>query len=268
MEKKFDPELYKGTYEYYAKYRPGIPKEVIDVIVEHFDIKPTDRVLDVGCGTGQVALAMDGRCKEIVCLDPDPEMIKQAKKVTKNCKTKLIWINRPAEDLGKLRKELGTFKMATFCRSFNWVDREKVLKDLNALIEENGGIALLGDKSFWTGEEKWQKAVKKIIQKYLGKERRAGKGKFQTAEKPWDEILRQSAFKFVKIHDISLVRVWNIENIIGYLFSTSFAAPHLFGNRLNEFKKEVRKVLLSLTPKGIFKENAVWMITMGSKKLR
>ncbi|MCM8819790.1 MAG: hypothetical protein NC925_03235 [Candidatus Omnitrophica bacterium] len=59
--KKFDPELYKGTYKYYIKYRPPIPKEVIDIIVGHFDVKPTDRVLDLGCGTGQVALAMEGK---------------------------------------------------------------------------------------------------------------------------------------------------------------------------------------------------------------
>lgn len=266
--KKFDPELYRGTHEYYAKYRPGIPKEVIDVIVKHFDIKPTDRVLDIGCGTGQVALAMDGKCKEMICVDPDPEMIKWAKKMTKDCKTKLIWINCPAEDLGKFKKKLGTFKLATFCRSFHWVNQEQVLKDLNALIKEDGGVALFGDKSFWTGEEKWQKAVKKVIQKYLGEERRAGKGKFQPPKEPWDEILRDSPFKFVKIHDVSLIRTWDIENIIGYLFSTSFAAPHLFGNRLNEFKKEIRKTLLSLNPKGVFKEKAVWMITLGSKKPR
>jgi len=78
--KEIDIELYKGTYEYYAKYRPGIPKEVIDIIVEHFDIKTTDRVLDLGCGTEQVALVMDSRCGEMVCLDPDPEMLKWAKK--------------------------------------------------------------------------------------------------------------------------------------------------------------------------------------------
>lgn len=265
---KFDPELYKGTYEYYVKYRPAIPEEVIDVIIEHFNIKPTDRVLDIGCGTGQVALAMEGRCGEMVCLDPDPEMIKWAKKATKNSKIKLKWINRPAEDLGRLQRELGTFKLATFCRSFNWVDQEQVLKDLNALIEEDGGIALLGDKSFWTGEEEWQKAVIKVIQKYLGEERRAGKGKFKPSEKGWDEILRESAFKFVKIHNVQLTRYWNVESVIGYLFSTSFAAPHLFENRLEEFKGEVKRTLLFLNPKGVFQENAIWTITLGSKKPR
>jgi len=264
--KKFDLELYKGTHKYYVKYRPAIPKEVIDVIVEHFDIKPIDRVLDIGCGTGQVALAMEGRCGEMVCLDPDPEMLKWAKKATKNSKIKLRWINRPVEDLRKFQKKLGTFKLATFCRSFNWVDREHVLKDLDALIEEDGGIALFGDKSLWTDEEKWQKTVKKVIQKYLGKKRRAGKDKFREPEEPYKKILIRSAFRFVKIHDVPLVRHWDVESIIGYLFSTSFATPHLFGNRLDRFKEEVKSTLLSLNPKGKFQENAVWSIVLGSRK--
>ena len=265
--KKFDPELYKGTHRYYVKYRPAIPKKVIDVIIKHFDIKPTDRVLDIGCGTGQVALAMEGRCSEMVCLDPDPETLRWAKKVTKDSKMKLSWLNYGSEDLGKIKKRLGTFKLATICRAFHWMDQKKVLKDLDALIDEGGGVTLFGDKSLWTGEEKWQKAVNRVIQKYLGEERHAGKGKFKISEKPWEEILRRSAFRFVKIYDVPLARYWNVENIIGYLFSTSFATSRLFGDQLNRFKEEVKSTLLSLNPKGEFQENAVWSIVLGSKNL-
>jgi len=264
--KKFDPELYRGTHQYYAKYRPGIPEEVINIIVKHFDIKPSDRILDIGCGTGQVALAMEGKCREMVCLDPDPEMLKWAKKATKNSKMKLIWLNYDSEDLGKLKKKLGTFKLATICRAFNWMNQEQTLKDLEDLIEEDGGVALLGDKSFWTGNEVWQQAIKKVIQQFLGIERRAGKSVFKAPDKPWDEIMAQSAFRFITIHDVPIIRNWNVESIIGYLFSTSFAAPHLFGNQLERFKEEIKNLLFSLNPKGVFQENAVWSITLGSKK--
>lgn len=266
--KKFDPELYKGTHEYYAKYRPPIPEEVIEVIVEHFDIKPTDRVLDLGCGTGQVALAMEGKCGEMVCLDPDPEMLKWAQKITKDCKTKLTWLNYGSEDLGKIKERLGIFKLATICRAFHWMNQEQTLKNLDPLVEEDGGVALFGDKSLWTGDEDWQQAVKKVIQQFLGEERRAGEGKFREPEEPWENLLARSAFRFIKIHDVSIVRTWNVETIIGYLFSTSFAAPHLFGNQLSRFKEDVKNTLLSLNPTGIFKENAVWAITLGSKKPR
>jgi len=193
-------------------------------------------------------------------------MIKWGKKVTKGLKTKLIWVNHRAEDLEKLQKKLGSFKIATFCRSFVWVEREKVLKILDNLIEEDGGVAIFGDKSFWNGEEKWQKEVKRVIQKYLGEERRAGEGKFVPSEKRWEDYLKESAFKWVEIHQLVVKRGWNVKSIIGYLFSTSFAAPRLFGKQLGNFKKEVRNTLLSLNPKGEFEERAVWTIILGSRK--
>ncbi len=264
--KKFDPELFKSTHEYYAKYRPDIEEEVIDIIVKHFNVRPSDRVLDVACGTGQVTLAMEGKCAEMVCLDPDPEMLKLAKKATKDSKIKITWLNYGAEDLGKLKKDVGNFKVATICRAFHWLDQEQVLNDLNNLIKEDGGAAIFSERTFWTGQEEWQQAVKKVVQRYLGEERRAGKGKFKEPESLWEEVLAHSAFKFVKACEVPVVRNWDAESIIGYLFSTSSAAPHLFGDQIDRFKEETKNTLLAINPKGAFQENAVWSIFLGSKK--
>jgi len=263
--KKFNKELFKGTHKYYAKYRPGIPEEVINIIIRHFDIKPSDRILDIGCGTGQVALAMEGKCGEMVCIDPDPEMLKQAKKATKNCKMKVAWFNSDSGDLEKIKEEVGIFKLAMICRAFHWMDQKKVLEDLNNLITEDGGIAIFGDGSFWTGNEKWQETTKNIIQKYLGEKRCAGKGKFREHEELWEDILARSMFKYVNTHNVPIVRNWNIESIIGYLFSTSFAASHLFGDQLDKFKKEIKTTLLTLNSEGVFQENAAWTIILGKK---
>ncbi len=259
-------ELFSSTYEYYVKYRPSIPKEVINVIVKHFDIKPTDRVLDIGCGTGQVALAMEDKCDEMVCLDLDPEMLKQAKKATKDSQMKLTWINRSSEDLGKIKKELGTFKVVMICRAFHWMNQEQVLKDLDELIKEDGGVAIFSDRVLWSGDEEWQRALKEVIQKYLRKERRAGKGKFKASDELWENILARSVFRFIKTYDVPIVRNWDVESIIGYVFSTSFAAPHLFGDQLDRFKEEIKSTLLSINSKEVFQENAVWSIVLGSKK--
>jgi len=263
---KFDPELYRGTYEYYVKYRLGIPKEVINIIVKHFDIKPTDRVLDIGCGTGQVALAMEGKCGEMVCLDPDPEMLKWAKKTTKDCKMKLTWLNCGAEDLGKFKEKLGIFKVATCSRAFHRMNQDQVLKDLDELIEEDGGVAVFSDRVLWGGKEEWKQAVKRVIQKYLGEKSNVGKEKPIEPDELWENIIARSVFRFVKTRDVPSKRSWNIESIIGYIFSTAAAAPYLFGDQLDRFKKEIKNILLSINPNGTFKEIAIWSIVLGSKR--
>jgi len=265
---KITSELYNGTHKYYVKYRPRIPKEVIDIIVEHFDIKLTDRVLDIGCGTGQVSLAMEGKCGEMVCLDPDPKMLEWAKETTKDSKVKLTWLNYSAEDLGKIKEKLGAFKLATSSRAFHRMNQEQVLKDLDELIEKDGGVAVFSDRVLWSGDEEWQRTLKEVIQKYLGEERRAGKGTFKVSDELWENILARSVFRFIKTRDVPIARSWDIENIIGYVLSTAFAAPHLFGDQLDRFKKETKNTLLSINPKGVFQENAAWSIVLGSKKSR
>lgn len=154
---------FRGTYEYYSKYRPRIPEKAINLIIKHFNIGRMDRVLDLGCGTGQVALAMADKCGEMVCLDSDSKMLIQAKKATKNSKIKLTWIDRRAEDLGKLKEKLGAFKVATSCRAFHRMNQGQVLKELDGLIEKDGGVAFFGDGVLWGGKDEWQQAVKRVI---------------------------------------------------------------------------------------------------------
>ena len=263
MEKNLKKnEPYKSTYEYYAKYRPNIPKEVIDIITSHFNVGLNDRILDLGCGTGKVTLTMDGKCKEMVCLDSDLKMIELAKKETKNSKPKITWIVCNANDL-KRDDKLGTFKIATICRAFHWMNQEKVLNNLNNLIDENGGIAIFSDNGLWSGQQEWQQMIKKITLKYLDSNK---KERFKNPEKPWDNILINSTFKFIKTYNVPTVREWDIDSIIGYIFSYSSSAPYLFEDKIDEFKKEVQNTLLSINPQGKFQENSIWSITLASKK--
>jgi ubiquinone/menaquinone biosynthesis C-methylase UbiE len=53
----WDPKnVFTGTAWFYARYRPDYPDEVIDLLRERFRLSETSRVLDLGCGTGQIAL--------------------------------------------------------------------------------------------------------------------------------------------------------------------------------------------------------------------
>jgi ubiquinone/menaquinone biosynthesis C-methylase UbiE len=264
---KYDKSLFSGTYEYYAKYRPNIPLEVVEIIVEYFNINHGDRILDIGCGTCLMAIAMDGKCDEMVCLDSDQEMLRQAKREIErmNLKQKITLVNCNAEDLIKRRNELGIFKIATICRAFHWMNQNKVLTDLDSLIQDDGGIAIIDDRSIWTGEEDWQHAVKKVVQKYLGEERRAGKGTFKEPTEPWEKIISRSAFSVVVLKEVPIIRTWSVESIIGWLFSSSYARPEYFGNRIENFKKDINETLLSLNPKGVFNEYAHFKLLLASR---
>jgi len=49
-------DLFRGTAHYYARYRKGYAEELFDRLVAGFDLGQDTTILDLGCGTGQLAL--------------------------------------------------------------------------------------------------------------------------------------------------------------------------------------------------------------------
>jgi SAM-dependent methyltransferase len=71
-----DPaKLFQGTADYYARYRRPYPEVVIALLVERFHLDGSARLLDLGRGTGLLALPLAPRVAEVVGLDPQPEML-------------------------------------------------------------------------------------------------------------------------------------------------------------------------------------------------
>ena len=232
--------VFKGTAQYYATYRPAIPAQVISHLGTCFDLDGSGMLLDMGCGTGQSTFALAPLFKKSFAFDVDPQMLAEAKK---RCPAHLdiVWQQRSDQEV--TRSE-GPYKLVTACRSFNWMDQNSLLDKLNEIIEPNGGVALIGDGSFWTGREVWQKKIKEVIQRFLGEKRRAGSGTYVSSEEPYVTSLKKHHYHDVDAKTIPVERQWTVESILGYLYSTSFAARHLFGEKIENFEQTLKNELL------------------------
>ncbi len=59
MNIRYNPdELFATTAPYYARFRSGYPPAFFDHLVDRFGLDGTQTVLDLGCGTGQIALQL------------------------------------------------------------------------------------------------------------------------------------------------------------------------------------------------------------------
>ncbi|MFP5274545.1 class I SAM-dependent methyltransferase [Coleofasciculus sp.] len=259
---------FAGTATYYSRYRPGVPSEVAECLISEANrYAPATTLLDLGTGTGQVIEALHQNFRDIIAVEPDVEMINLAKKnirVIISSETAISFYNCQAEEF--LPPINWTASLVTICRAFHWMDQEKTLRHLSKYVSPTGAVAIFGDHSFWRANSPWKKAVRKVIQDFLGEQRRAGECVFSHHNRPYSEIIKESPFSDVTKFNIPVHRTWNTESILGYLYSTSFASRPLLGERLEEFESTVRRTLAEFSQDDTFEEENEFMIRIGRKK--
>lgn len=257
---------FAGTVEHYRKYRPGIPKDVADILAAAVPDRRPRHLLDIGTGTGLVVEALLTRFDDIVAIDTDADMLAAAEAAMRAmvpAGTRMVLQRCAAEDFNP--PEGWRADLVTICRAFHWLDQAAVLERLADQVAPDGAVAIFGDNSFWTAGSPWKSAVRAVIQDFLGEERRAGAGVFSHHDRPYSEIMEESVFGQVEERRVPVHRVWSTESILGYLYSTSFAAPHLFGDRLTEFEATVARTLAEFSNDDTFDEDNEFLIRIGRR---
>lgn len=252
-------DLFTGTAQYYARYRLPYPEPLFDLLVERFGLDGESRVLDLGTGTGQVAIPLAVRCGEVMALDISGEMIAEGARVAAAAGlTNLRWAVTAAEELPAT---LGPCQLVTIGSAFHWMDRDLVLERVQQVLKPGGGIALMGMQTIWEAPEPWAQAVMATIRRWLGDERRAGAGLHQatraSAHRPFPELLTDAGFSDVERDEYRFTHRWELDQIIGYLYSTSYCRPDLLGERRPAFEADLRQALTALNAEGWF-EQEIW----------
>jgi trans-aconitate methyltransferase len=258
--------LFTGTVGFYRQYRPGIPESVASVLDAAVPQGSPRRLLDVGTGTGLVVEALLGRFDDIIAIDNDAEMLAAAEAALRPALpagTVLVLGQTTAEDFTPPEGWLAD--LVTICRAFHWLDQATVLAQLDSQVSPGGAVAIFGDNSFWVATSDWKVAVRSVIQDFLGDQRRAGSGTFNHHDRPYSEIMQESPFHEVEEVTVAVQRTWKADSILGYLYSTSFAAPQLFGDRLAEFDKAVRARLAEYSDDDTFLEDNEFLIRIGRR---
>jgi protein-L-isoaspartate O-methyltransferase len=62
-------ESFDAAASDYARYRPGYPDQVVDAVVSVANLHPGSRVLEIGCGTGQLSVPLARHGAELVAVE-------------------------------------------------------------------------------------------------------------------------------------------------------------------------------------------------------
>ena len=57
--------LFHGAAWYYARFRPPYPDALLDYLISKFELGGRSNLLDLGCGTGQVAIPLSRHFRQV-----------------------------------------------------------------------------------------------------------------------------------------------------------------------------------------------------------
>jgi ubiquinone/menaquinone biosynthesis C-methylase UbiE len=257
-------DVFSNTAWFYARFRPGYPQEVFEVLRRSFGLSKNHRVLDLGCGTGQIALGISYLVNEVFAVDPQDDMLAKGRALARMKGIGNIrWLKGDSTTVARFSEDFGSFDLATIARAFHWMKRKQVLDNLHKVIRQGGGVAVIGDSPLGKSKPLWWEVVDSVVKKWLGEERKAGtKGKYKHPTMRHEVVLQESSFRDFSQKNIYCERYWSIDDIIGYLYSTSYCSLRLIGDRRESFEKDLRECLLHRKPDGVFQEDVTVEIMM------
>lgn len=257
----WDPTLYAGSASFYAQGRVAYPDALADALTDELRLDGTGRLLDVGCGPGSLTLLLADRFADVVGIDADADMLAVARERARRAGVgNARWITMRGEELPGA---LGTFRAVTFAQSFHWMQRALVARTVRAMLTPDGACVHVhatthqgvDDDADLPHPRPPRAEINALVRRYLGPVRRAGRGVFYDAGGGEEEIYRAAGFtdrRQIEVGGGPVER--STDEVVASIFSLSSSTPHLFGDRVLEFERELRGLLQVASPAGVFSE--------------
>jgi len=256
----YDPTIYLGSAAHYRSGRPSYSPGLEAVLTRELGLDGSGRLLDAGCGPGILTVRLAHLFGQAVGLDPDAGMLAEGRRAAAESGiTNIRWVQGVAEDLPAVAP--GPYRLVTFGQSFHWTDEQRVAETVYDLLEPGGALALVVHTV--TGRPRPpdpgvpaipHDEIRALVAKYLGSTRRAGQGISPQRSHRFEDVLVRTRFGAPQQLFVAglpgLLR--DSESVLSGYFSMSYSAPHLFGDRLDDFAGEVRALLANRSAEGVF----------------
>jgi SAM-dependent methyltransferase len=123
----------------YDRVRPAYPDELIDQACRVAGIGSGDRVLEVGCGSGQLTRGLVARGLHVTAVEPGASLLALARQNLAGT-GEVEWVHARFEDAPLPRER---FRAAFSASAFHWVDPEVGWQKVADVLAPGGALALV-----------------------------------------------------------------------------------------------------------------------------
>ncbi|NUS11510.1 MAG: class I SAM-dependent methyltransferase [Streptomyces sp.] len=243
-EVRFDPGLYAGTAAHYDRYRLPYPGGLIADLLSRTAPSGDGRLLDLACGTGQLAFPLADRFAEVWAVDAEPGMTEAVRAKAAATGVRVRAVTSRAEEL---EAGQGHFELVVVGNAFHRLDRPRVARLARGWLAPGGFLALCWSTSPWAGPEEWQRALAGLLARWqddLGAAGRVPPGwAEQRRRDPDHDVLARAGFEPAARYGFTVEHGWTVPELAGHVRSTSFLPPAVLADRGPRFDAELAAVL-------------------------
>jgi ubiquinone/menaquinone biosynthesis C-methylase UbiE len=249
----------QGAIATYERYRLGYPQRLVERVAGLAGLKAGDAVLDLGCGTGMLAIAFARLGMAVTAMDPEPGMLAAAQSMAQAQNVAVTFLLGGS---GDLTPAMGPFRLVTMGRAFHWMDRAATLAMLDKIVTPDGAVALFHDAHPPVAENGWFKTLCDLQERYR-QERAAGRS---GGHRRYEPFLFASAFTQLDGLSVTIRHGLGVEDIVGRAFSMSHSSPQSLGLKREEFAAALQAALRELSPDGKFVEVAEMVAVLARRQ--
>ena len=161
------PDAFSGVAEDYVRYRLPYPAPMMAAILAEARLPTVGaRAIDLGCGTGRVALAIAPRFTEVLAVDLEAEMVAAGLREARRLGvTNVRWSVGRAEDFDA---PTGAFHLVTVGDAFHRFDRRRVASLAYRWLAPGGAFVTLGSEGFLDGDAPWRQVLAEVVRDFIG----------------------------------------------------------------------------------------------------
>ena len=238
-----DPQRFQGVAPFYGRYRLAFPGRLVRRVAGLAGLRPGDAVLDLGCGSGMLAIPFAREGMAVTAMDPEPEMLAAARAAAQDAGVTLTLRQARSDDL---TPDMGPFRLVVIGRAFHWMDRAATLAMLDRIVTPDGGVALFHDAHPPVVENDWFKTVCEISARHRAKGAERGGG-----HRRYEPFLFASAFTQLDGLSVTIRQPLTVDEIVGRAFSMSASMRDR-----DALAAELKAALRESSPDGKFTEVA------------
>jgi SAM-dependent methyltransferase len=255
-EVRFAADLYRGTAAAYERYRLPYPAAMIADLTGAAEVSGRGRLLDVACGTGQLAFALRRWFAEVWAVDQEPDMVEavRAKSATAGARN----VRPVVSGAETLDAPPAYFELAVIGNAFHRLDRDLVAGRLLGWLQPGGRLAVCWSTQPWTGAQAWQRALAAALDRWktaLGAQQRIPAGWEQAQlRRPDSQVLADAGFEQAATREFDIEHRWTLPELAGLIRSTSFLPAAVLGDQAAAFDADLTASLRPHSDNGSFTE--------------